>query len=261
MSRFIPKQILTEGMAANPLDHQVSNDQDVTKLAQEGILTAIAAETDAINQYTQIADLVFQSEPWFKEKATPVIDDIVAEEKKHLGQLTEFMSNLPAFEKEMKAGEEETETGEHKEESTEKEDVKESVKEGSPEPFTKFDSEKIFDLLENKYHIAGVTDDFVMDHDLEMYPQQVDDMLAELQIDPNILSQIEVDIIETCDIEKNKKIQQDQEDIENLGYDIAVLEKLVDSDDSDFIRTYEIREKIYEILSEARISLENKKNQ
>ena len=42
MAHFIPKQTLTEGMAANPLDKQVSDEQDVTKLAQEGILTAIA---------------------------------------------------------------------------------------------------------------------------------------------------------------------------------------------------------------------------
>ena len=189
MSHFIPKKTLTEGMAANPLDNQVSNDQDVTKLAQEGILTAIAAETDAINQYTQIADLVFQSEPWFKEKATPVIDDIVAEEKKHLGQLTEFMSNLPAFEKEMKAGEEETETGEHKEEA------KESVEQKTyPSGFDKYDADIIFDLLENKYHI-NITEDFVMDHNLQLYADEVDEMLAELNIDPNILPEIENDII------------------------------------------------------------------
>lgn len=255
MSHFIPKKTLTEGMAANPLDYQVSNDQDVTKLAQEGILTAIAAETDAINQYTQIADLIFQSESWFKEKATPVIDDIVAEEKKHLGQLTEFISNLPAFEKEIKDGKEETETGKHKEES-----ITESVKEKTNEPFGKFDSDIIFDLLENKYNV-DLTDDFVSNYPLEMYAGEVDDMLAELQIDPNVLPTIESDIIENADIEKNKKRQQEEDDLENLQYDISVLEKLIDPDNTDYIRTESVRMKIYDILSDLRISLDSKKNQ
>lgn len=244
MSHFIPKKTLTEGMAANPLDHQVSNDQDVTKLAQEGILTAIAAETDAINQYTQIADLVFQSEPWFKEKATPVIDDIVAEEKKHLGQLTEFISNLPGYEKDFKAGEEETETGEHKEEA-----VEESVREQADEPFGKYDAEIIFDLLENKYHI-DITEDFVMDHKLEMYPDEVDDMLAELQIDPNILPEIENDIINNADVAKNAKAKQDQERVEELEDDIHTLRRLVDTDDELCLRSVDVREKIYDLISE-----------
>lgn len=244
MSHFIPKKTLTEGMAANPLDHQVSNDQDVTKLAQEGILTAIAAETDAINQYTQIADLVFQSEPWFKEKATPVIDDIVAEEKKHLGQLTEFISNLPGYEKDFKAGEEETETGEHKEEA-----VEESVDEKADEPFGKFDAEIIFDLLENKYHLE-ITEDFVMDHKSEMYPDEVDDMLAELQIDPNILPDIENDIINNADVAKNLKNKQDQEKAEALEEDIRTLKRLVDTDDELCLRSPDVQERIYELINE-----------
>lgn len=127
MSRFIPKKTLTEGMAANPLDNQVSEEQDVTKLAQEGILTAIAAETDAINQYTQIADLIFQSEKWLKDLAEPVVNDIIAEEKKHLGQLTELLSQLPGYQKEFEEGEKETQTGEDTTE--EKESVKESLTE------------------------------------------------------------------------------------------------------------------------------------
>ena len=61
MSRFIPKKTLTESMASNPLDKAVIENQDVTALAQEGILTAAAAETDAINQYHQILDLVDKS--------------------------------------------------------------------------------------------------------------------------------------------------------------------------------------------------------
>lgn len=244
MSHFIPKKTLTESMASNPLDAVQTVDNDITKKAQEGILTAVAAETDAINQYIQILDLVKHSEPWLVKAATPVIEDIVSEEKKHLGQLTEFVSKLPAFEKEMEAGEEETETGEHKEEA-----VEESVNEKADEPFGKFDAEIIFDLLENKYHI-NITEDFVMDHRSELYPDEVDDMLAELQIDPNILPDIENDIINNADVAKNLKNKQDQEKAEALEEDIRTLKRLVDTDDELCLRSPDVQERIYKLINE-----------
>ena len=258
MSQFIPKKVLTEGMAANPLDKAVSEDQDITKLAQEGILTAAAAETDAINQYIQILDMVNKSEPWLSNAVKDTLEDIVSEEKKHFAQLSTIVSKLPAFEEEFKAGAEEAETGEDKE--NKKENVTESVKEKVNEPFGKFDSDIIFNLLENKYNV-DLTDDFVSNYPLEMYAGEVDDMLAELQIDPNILPTIESDIIENADIEKNKKRQQEEDDLENLQYDISVLEKLIDPDDIDYIKTESVRMKIYDILSDLRISLDSKNNQ
>ena len=120
MSRFIPKEVLTEGMAANPLDKGVAEEQDITTLAQEGILTAAAAETDAINQYMQILDMVDRSESWLSNLVKPTLEDIISEEKKHFAQLSTIVSKLPAFEKEFKAGTEEAETGK------DKEDVKEA---------------------------------------------------------------------------------------------------------------------------------------
>lgn len=120
MSRFIPKEVLTEGMAANPLDKGVAEEQDITTLAQEGILTAAAAETDAINQYMQILDMVDRSESWLSNLVKPTLEDIISEEKKHFAQLSTIISKLPAFEKEFKAGKEEAETGK------DKEDVKEA---------------------------------------------------------------------------------------------------------------------------------------
>ena len=83
---------LTEGMAANPLDKVVAEDQDVTTFAQEGILTAAAAETDAINQYIQILDLVDRSEPWLGNLVKPTLEDIISEEKKHFAQLSTIVS-------------------------------------------------------------------------------------------------------------------------------------------------------------------------
>ena len=126
MSQFIPKKILTEGMAANPLDKGVAEDQDITALAQEGILTAAAAETDAINQYMQIIDMVDRSEPWLGNLVKPTLEDIISEEKKHFAQLSTIVSKLPAFEKEFKDGKEETETGEDKSKETQ-EEIEESV--------------------------------------------------------------------------------------------------------------------------------------
>ena len=120
MSRFIPKEVLTEGMAANPLDKGVVEEQDITTLAQEGILTAVAAETDAINQYMQILDMVDRSESWLSNLVKPTLEDIISEEKKHFAQLSTIVSKLPAFEKEFEAGKEEAETGK------DKEDVKEA---------------------------------------------------------------------------------------------------------------------------------------
>lgn len=120
MSRFIPKNVLTEGMAANPLDKGVAEEQDITALAQEGILTAAAAETDAINQYMQILDMVDRSESWLSNLVKPTLEDIIFEEKKHFAQLSTIISKLPAFEEEFKAGTEEAETGK------DKEDVKEA---------------------------------------------------------------------------------------------------------------------------------------
>ena len=120
MSRFIPKKVLTEGMAANPLDKGVAEEQDITTLAQEGILTAAAAETDAINQYMQILDMVDRSESWLSNLVKPTLEDIISEEKKHFAQLSTIISKLPAFEEEFEAGKEEAETGK------DKEDVKEA---------------------------------------------------------------------------------------------------------------------------------------
>ena len=114
--KFIPKTGLVEGMAANPLDKAVAEDQDVTALAQEGILTAAAAETDAINQYSQILELVNRSEAWLGNLVKPTLEDIISEEKKHFAQLSTIVSKLPAFEKEFEAGTEEAETGKDKEE-------------------------------------------------------------------------------------------------------------------------------------------------
>lgn len=208
MSQFIPKKILVEGMAANPLDHQVSEEQDVTKLAQEGILTAIAAETDAINQYTQIGDLIFSSEPWLKDLAEPVINDIIAEEKKHLGQLTELLSQLPGYQKDFEEGEKETQTGEDtsreedNSESEEKpeEEEKEEVEESGPI----FDLASTLKILVEEHPGADkIWKEEEIKETVELInANDVDLILESLNIDPEKLDQIEKRIVSEALVNK-----------------------------------------------------------
>ena len=197
MSTFIPKKTLTEGMAANPLDKQVNEEQDVTKLAQEGILTAIAAETDAINQYTQISDLIFSSEQWLKDLAEPVINDIIAEEKKHLGQLTELISQLPGYQKDFEEGEKETQTGEDvSKEEPESNEEKENVEESIPT----FDLASTLRILVEEYPTAdkiwtmeeiNETTEAIEASDVDLILESLSDMTPEMldKIEKRIISE------------------------------------------------------------------------
>lgn len=235
MSQFIPKKILTEGMAANPLDKGVAEDQDITALAQEGILTAAAAETDAINQYTQILDMVDKSEPWLGNLVKPTLEDIISEEKKHFAQLSTIVSKLPAFEEEFKAGTEEAETGEDKEEPKEnttedKKEVKESIAVKSSEEYNKYDLNTIIKIITEE---TTMTSDYLYDHadaynyiELDsLYPQQVDDFLSLFTFNPETLERIEKRIVEEADIEKNNSLEK----TDNIQSDISTLEGLLDN--------------------------------
>ena len=224
MSQFIPKKILTEGMAANPLDKGVAEEQDITALAQEGILTAAAAETDAINQYMQILDMVDKSEPWLGEMVKPTLEDIISEEKKHFAQLSTVVSKLPAFEKEFKVGKEEAETGEDKEE------VEESVAVKSSEEYNKYNLDTIIKIITEE---TNMTSDYLYDHadaynyiELDgLYPQQVDDFLSLFTFNPETLEKIEQRIIEEANIEANNNLEK----TDNIQSDISTLEGLLDN--------------------------------
>jgi len=125
--KLIPKKRLTEETAGNPLDYAVATDTDVTTKAEEAIMVAIASETDAMNQYMQILDLVERSEDWLKSLVTDEIQDILDEEKKHLAQLSYIASKLPHVENKWNEGWKEAESG--KDTSENKEEVKESITE------------------------------------------------------------------------------------------------------------------------------------
>ena len=224
MSRFIPKEVLTEGMAANPLDKGVAEEQDITTLAQEGILTAAAAETDAINQYMQILDMVDRSESWLSNLVKPTLEDIISEEKKHFAQLSTIISKLPAFEEEFKRGTEETGTGKDKE----REKVEESVAVKSSEEYNKYDLDTIIKIITEE---TTITTDYLYDNadaynyiGLDgLYPQQVDDFLSLFTFNPETLERIEKRIIEEADIEKNDNLEK----ADNIQTDISTLEALL----------------------------------
>ena len=252
MPRFIPKEALTEGMAANPLDKGVAEEQDITTLAQEGILTAAAAETDAINQYMQILDMVDRSESWLSNLVKPTLEDIISEEKKHFAQLSTIVSKLPAFEKEFEAGKEEAETGKDKE----REEVKESVAKKSSEEYNKYDLDTIIKIITEE---TTITTDYLYDNadaynyvELDgLYPQQVDDFLALFTFNPETLERIEQRIIAEADIEANNVAKQKADEKEMIADAIYSLKALVqDSDDINYIKHPEIRQKIWDIISE-----------
>lgn len=256
MSQFIPKKVLTEGMAANPLDKGVAEEQDITALAQEGILTAAAAETDAINQYMQILDMVDRSEPWLGNLVKPTLEDIVSEEKKHFAQLSTIVSKLPAFEKEFEMGAEEAETGKDKSEDKveAKEEVDESVEEKAPETFTKFDSDKILNII---HEVTTMSIDSLYDladnNDLvgDLYPEQVDELLGLLHLDELTLDILEKRIVAEADIEANKAAEQKADEEEMIKNDIDSLKALVeDEDDIHYLKHPEIRQKVWDIISE-----------
>ena len=224
---------LTEGMAANPLDKVVAEDQDVTTFAQEGILTAAAAETDAINQYIQILDLVDRSEPWLGNLVKPTLEDIISEEKKHFAQLSTIVSKLPAFEKEFEMGKEEAETGEDKnEENVEaeetKEEVEESVETEDNATKVKFDLDVIENILINTMnwkmeYVDGVIDELGIT-DRELYPYEVDKLLSYWNFDVELLDYLEGQIVEKANTENNKAKAAKLD----LADDIDTLESLLD---------------------------------
>lgn len=159
--KFTPKVSLTEAMAANPLEVAVTEDHDITSKAQEGLLTAIAAETDAINQYSQIKTMVDMSEPWLKAAVGETLDDIIHEERKHLAQLSKVTSELPIMKEAWEEGWKEAETGK---------DVKESVEDILNE-----------DNISRAFY-PSVVSEIIVRHIKDSYPELGDTQLADIEI-------------------------------------------------------------------------------
>lgn len=159
--KFTPKVSLTEAMAANPLEVAVTEDHDITSKAQEGLLTAIAAETDAINQYSQIKTMVDMSEPWLKAAVGETLDDIIHEERKHLAQLSKVTSELPIMKEAWEEGWKEAETGK---------DVKESVEDT-------LNADNI-----SRAFYPSIVSEIIIRHIKDSYPELDDTQLTDIEI-------------------------------------------------------------------------------
>lgn len=159
--KFTPKVSLTEAMAANPLEVAVIEDHDITSKAQEGLLTAIAAETDAINQYSQVKTMVDMSEPWLKAAVGETLDDIIHEERKHLAQLSKVTSELPIMKEAWEEGWKEAETGK---------DVKESVEDT-------LNADNI-----SRAFYPSIVSEIIIRHIKDSYPELDDTQLTDIEI-------------------------------------------------------------------------------
>lgn len=240
--KFTPKKTTLQEEAINPLTNIVEDDKDTTKLVQQAILSAIASETDAINEYNQIIDGLKSSEEWLVKAVKPTLEDVVKEEEKHLGQLTKLASDFPKMKENFIKGWEEAETGEDV-------DVKESINEAVSEN-RRYTPEDIVEVICNKYNMTEKDEDwtetcFKMYSGVdELYPEEVNLGLHEFaehfQLSEEDLRELEQEIMQkTVDpIEKRK--EEFKSDIET---DISTLENLF-----EHLYTIAANDKIQEVI-------------
>lgn len=246
---FIRNKSLKEGMAANPLDKVVIDYNDTTAIAQEAILTTIAAETDAINQYSQIKELIDRSEGWFAKLAAPVIMDIISEEKKHLGQLTELMKEMPAYERDIKAGEEETKSGKDKSESVEE---KSKISK-------KFDFVDVYDIVDDYYERLHGKDSEECDEAQHKFYRAIKGFVEQ----GGMIDAESVDLL----LNKFIKDDMDREDIENKIIEITnyrlELDKSFNENQENIINNIDLNDKEFysneEILEMVKDKIDNNK--
>lgn len=254
--KFTPRVELKENASANPLDHQIQNENDVTKVAQEAILAAIASETDAINQYMQISNLVFKSEDWLKNSVDSQLEDILNEEKKHLAQLTTIASTFPSMKEHWEDGVNEVKTGE---DSENKEEVKESLTESLKEEVAKnrnYDIHQLCqvvgDILENEYEDYDDSDFEMIETFFKVYegldeltPEQVDlgihDFVEHFNLSPELIPEIERQIMEKVSDPFENRREEFKSDVD---LDVSQIESLIDN-----CVTLSAKQKLKEVIS------------
>ena len=134
------------------------------------------------------------------------------------------------------------------------EEVEESIEEKAPEAFTKFDSDKILNII---HEVTTMSIDSLYDladnNDLigDLYPEQVDELLGLLHLDELTLDILEKRIIAEANIEANKAAEQKADEKEMIEWDIRSLQALVeDPEDIHYIKHPEIRQKIWDVINE-----------
>ena len=231
---------------------------------KQAILTAIGSETGAWNEYNTILEMESAVSKDLVEHFHNTIEDIRNEEMKHVGQLTEKVSQISEMKDAYEAGKKEAEEGaeesldktntdnknekiEDKKEDTENKDIKEavalteSVIEKIPDNTRRFDSDTIFEIIINNFDLTDDTETIIyklFNDGEELTAEEVDEKLAKirdvLHISPENMEILENIIINSKDpvVERIKEFESD------INSDIGLLRDMLEKANSKITITY-----------------------
>lgn len=246
--RLVRKTVLKEA-EANPLE-TIDVDLSYDEQYKQAILKAIASETSAYTEYSQIIAIEpHVSEKSLVDKFHDTLVDISNEEMKHIAQLTTKISEVPGMKDAYEAGKKEAETGVDKENSEEKdENSKEKVTESvmlteAVQPNRLYDSYTVQQIIADNLGLNDAQYEKIEDifryADDELTAEQVDGYIQEVRsiftMSDAKLDRIENDIIASTDPQISRQnefkddIQSDIYNIENTMenvYSVAAKEKL-----------------------------------
>ena len=246
--RLVRKTVLKEA-EANPLE-TIDVDLSYDEQYKQAILKAIASETSAYTEYSQIIAIEpHVSEKSLVDKFHDTLVDISNEEMKHIAQLTTKISEVPGMKDAYEAGKKEAETGVDKENSEEKdENSKEKVTESimlteAVQPNRLYDSYTVQQIIADNLGLNDTQYEKIEDifryADDELTAEQVDSYIQEVRsiftMSDAKLDKIENDIIASTDPQISRQnefkddIQSDIYNIENTMenvYSVAAKEKL-----------------------------------
>lgn len=246
--RLVRKTVLKEA-EANPLE-TIDVDLSYDEQYKQAILKAIASETSAYTEYSQIIAIEpHVSEKSLVDKFHDTLVDISNEEMKHIAQLTTKISEVPGMKDAYEAGKKEAETGVDKENSEEKdENSKEKVTESvmlteAVQPNRLYDSYTVQQIIADDLGLNDTQYEKIEDifryADDELTAEQVDSYIQEVRsiftMSDAKLDKIENDIIASTDPQVSRQnefkddIQSDIYNIENTMenvYSVAAKEKL-----------------------------------
>lgn len=246
--RLVRKTVLKEA-EANPLE-TIDVDLSYDEQYKQAILKAIASETSAYTEYSQIIAIEpHVSEKSLVDKFHDTLVDISNEEMKHIAQLTTKISEVPGMKDAYEAGKKEAETGVDKENSEEKdENSKEKVTESvmlteAVQPNRLYDSYTVQQIIADDLGLNDTQYEKIEDifryADDELTAEQVDSYIQEVRsiftMSDAKLDKIENDIIASTDPQISRQnefkddIQSDIYNIENTMenvYSVAAKEKL-----------------------------------
>lgn len=249
--KLIKKSVLKETYNDTTETSTVSKDAAY----KQAILAAIGSETGAWNEYNTILEMESAVSKDLVEHFHDTIEDIRNEEMKHVGQLTEKVSQISEMKDAYEAGKKEAEEG--AEESLDKtntdtkaektEDIKEavalteSVIEKIPDNTRRFDSDTIFEIIINNFDLTDDTETIIyrlFNDGEELTAEEVDEKLAKirdvLHISPENMEILENIIINSKDpvVERIKEFESD------INSDIGLLRDMLEKANSKITISY-----------------------